>query len=104
MRLGRSVERTQQCAALYPGALLNRIDSNRTHWGEIDHQPVIRNPQADHAMSAATHADLEVETAGRPNSCPYVRDTAAANDQARLAVAPPVPYRTRRVIARTSRS
>src|ERR1700682_1656569 len=103
MLLGRSVERTQQCAALHPGAPLNRIDTTRTHRGEIDHQPVIRDPQADHAMSAATHADLEVEIAGRLNSCPHVRDIAAANDQAWLPVDHRVPDRARGVKARISR-
>jgi hypothetical protein len=53
-------------------------------------------------MSAATHADLEVEIAGSPNSCLHVRDTAASNDQARLPVDHRVPYGTRRVIAEIS--
>ena len=103
MLLGRPVQRTQKGAALYPRARLNRIDTNRTHRGEIDHQPVMRHPLAEHAMSTATNADLEVEIAGRPNSCPYVGDIAAANDEAWPPVDHRVPYRARRVIAGISR-
>src|ERR1700736_4674969 len=103
MLLGRPVQRTEQRATLHPGALRNRIDPNRTHRGEIDHQPVIRDPLAEHAMSAATHADLEVEIAGRPNRCLHVGDAAAANDQAWSPVDHRVPYRARRVEARISR-
>ncbi len=103
MCLGGSVDRTQQRAALYPRALLNRIHTNRTHRGQIDHQPVIRDPQADHAMPAATYADLEVEIAGRPNGCPHVGDSMAASDEAWSPVDHGVPYRARGVIARIPR-
>jgi len=80
MLLGRLVHRSQQCAALHPRALLNRVDTHCTHRREINHQSVIGDPHADHAVSAATHAGLEVEIAGRPHSGPYVRHVAAAND------------------------
>jgi hypothetical protein len=103
MLLGRSIHRTQQGAPLHPGALLTRIDSDRSHRGEIDHQPVIWDPLADHAMSAATHANLQAEIAGGQNRSPHVPDGAAANDQAWPAVDHRVPYRTCRVIARISR-
>src|SRR2546423_682950 len=103
MLLGRLVERTQQCAALHPCALLNRIDANHTHWGQIDHQPVIRNSQPDHAMSAATHADFEAEIAGSQNRGPHVRDITTASDQPWSPVDHRVPYRPRRVVARISR-
>ena len=104
MFLRRSVKRTQQCAALHPGALLDWIDPNRAHRGEIDHQAVIRHPETEHAVSAAAHADLEVEIAGRPNSCPHSRDMAAAKDQAWAPVDRRVPHRARRVIPGVSRS
>src|ERR1700730_10099655 len=103
MQLGRSVERTEQRAALHPRTLLDRIDANRTHRREIDHQPVIRDAVADHAVSAATHADLEVESAGGPHRGPHVRDVAAASDQTGPPVDHRVPYRTRRVVARIAR-
>src|SRR5438477_10373294 len=103
MLLGRLVERTQQCAALRPCALLNRIDANHTHRGQIDHQPVIRNSQPDHAMSAATHADFEAEIAGSQNRGPHVRDSTTASDHPWSPVDHRVPYRPRRVVARISR-
>src|SRR5438874_6268479 len=102
MRLGRSVERPQECAALDPGALLTRVDTNRTHRSEIDHQPIIWDSQAQHAVSTATDAELEVQVARGPNRCPHVRDVVAASDQARPPVDHRVPYRARRVIARVS--
>ena len=83
--------------------LLNRIDANHTHRGQIDHQPVIRNSQPDHAMSAATHADFEAEIAGSQNRGPHVRDSATASDQPWSPVDHRVPYRPRRVVARISR-
>ena len=102
MRLGRSVERPQECAALDPGALLTRVDTNRTHRSEIDHQPIIWDSQAQHAVSTATDADLEVQVARRPNRCPHVRNAAAANHETWSPVDHGVPYRARRVIARVS--
>ena len=98
MRLVRSVERTQQCAALHPGAFLSRVDTHRPHRCEIDRQPVPRDPEAEHAVSAAAHADLDVEIPGRQNGCPHVRDITAACDQTRPPIDHRVPYRARRVV------
>jgi hypothetical protein len=53
-------------------------------------------------MSATTHADLQIEIAGRPNSGLHVRYIAAANDEAWPPVDHRVPYRARRVKARIS--
>src|SRR6266581_6455145 len=103
MCLGRPVERTQQRATLNPCALLTRIDADLPHRGQIDHHPVIRNPQADHAMPTATHTDLEPKIASGPNGCRHVGDSAAASDEAWSPVDHGVPYRARGVIARISR-
>src|SRR3982074_3491271 len=102
MSLARSVERTQQCATLHPRAHLNRIDTHRPHGREIDHQPVIRDSKADHAVSAAAHANLEVEISARDPRCLPVRDTAAADDEPWPPVDQRVPNGTRRVVATIS--
>jgi glutathione S-transferase len=103
MLLGRAVERAEKCAALHPGALSNRIDPDRTHGGEIDHQAIIRNSQADHAVSPATHADLEIEIACRPNRCLHIRHIAAANDETGPPIDHRIPNGARRVVAGISR-
>src|ERR1700682_5734410 len=103
MLLGRSVEHPEQCAALHPGALPTRIDANASHRGEIDHQPVMRDREADHTMSAAPHADLEVEIASSPHRCPDVPNSAAADDDAWAPVDHRVPHRARRVVAGIAR-
>src|SRR6267378_1887075 len=103
MLLGRSVERTQQCAALHPRALANRIDANRTHRSEVDHQARMRDRMADDAMSATPHADLEPEIAAGPNSCLHVRDIAAANDESWSPVDHRIPDGARGVVAGISR-
>jgi hypothetical protein len=103
MLLGRAIKCTQQCPALHPGSLLNRIDANRPHRCEVDHESVIRDRLAEHAVSAAPHADLEVEIARRSNGCLHVRGIAAASDEAWPPVDHRVPHRARRVIARISR-
>ena len=50
-------------------------------------------------MSAASHADLEVEIAGRPNSCLHVADIATPSDQPWSPVDHRVPNRPSRVVA-----
>src|ERR1700716_3186389 len=103
MLLGRTGERTEKCTALHPGALSNRIDPDRTHRREIDHQAIIRDPQADHAVSPATHADLEIEIACRPNRCLYIRHIAAASDETWPPIDHRIPHGARRVVAGISR-
>ena len=65
MRLRGLVEGAEQRAALDPRPASVRIDPHGGHRGEVDHQTAVRHRQAEHAVAAAAHADLEVLLAGR---------------------------------------
>ena len=58
-----AIERAEQRPALHPGATALRIHADAAHRGQVDHEPVVRDAQAEHAVPAAAHADLEVALA-----------------------------------------
>jgi hypothetical protein len=91
--LGLGVERAEQRPALHRRAPAGRVDADRGHRGEVDHQAVVGDPEADHAVPAAPHADLQVQVAGGAHGRDHVADAGAAHDHPRAVVDHGVPHR-----------
>jgi hypothetical protein len=88
-----SIERAEQRSAPHPGTTALRIDAHTAHRGQVDHQTAVRDAEAEHAVPAAAHADLEVALAAVTNRLGHVVRARAANDRPRPAVDHGVPHR-----------
>ena len=70
MRLGGRIESPQQGAALNPRSSAIRVDADRTHRGQIDHQPALWHRQPDDAVSTAADTGPPVPRGGPPQPRP----------------------------------
>ena len=88
----------QQRAALDPGAAALRVDPDRVHRRQVDHQPAVGHRQPDDAVAAALHADLQAGLAAEPDGGHDVVGRRAARDQRRPPVDDGVPDLAMRVV------
>ena len=95
----RAIERPEQRAALHPGATALRVHADAAHRRQVDHEPVVRDAHAEHAVPAAAHADLEVAFTPVGDRLGHVVRARAAHDRPRAAVDHGVPHRPGLVVA-----
>ena len=101
-RAGSPVERAEQRAALDPGAPAVRVHPDAAERREVDHQAVLGHGQADHAVPAAAHADLETCCARRDRDDDVRRRRHARSS--RPPVDHHVPHRAGRVVPSNART
>ena len=53
------IQVSKQRATTDPGLASDRVDANRAHGGQVDHDSAVRHGKAEHAVAAALHSDLE---------------------------------------------
>ncbi len=91
VRLGGAIEIPEQRAALDVRAALGGIDANCAHRAEVDHQAPIRHREADDAVTAALHGDLEAGEAGVAERRGNILRRGAPRDEIRASVDHGVP-------------
>ena len=94
-----AVERAEERPALHPRAAALGIDTDAAHRGQVDLEPVLRDAEAEHAVPAAAHADLEVLLAAVADRLGHVVRARAADDRPRPAVDHGVPHRPGLVVS-----
>ena len=72
--LGGPVEFAPEHPAGCGGGLCLRVDANRLHVREVDHQPALAHRQAGDGVAAAADRHLEVVLAGEPHSAQGMTD------------------------------
>jgi hypothetical protein len=95
-----AVERAEQSPTLHPGATALRIDDNAAHRGQVDHEAALRHAEAEHAVPAAPHPDLEVAVSGVADRLGHVVRARAADYRARAPIDHGVPHGPRFVVSR----
>ena len=90
--LGLVIDVAPQGAALDAGRALDRIDRDRAHRREVDHDSVVADRGAGHVVAPASYGDLEVAVAGEAHRFGDVGGAAAAGDQSRAPIDGAVPY------------
>ena len=96
--LGGPVERAQQSPAADRGTAGDRVDPDAAHRRQIDHEAAVRHGQAEHAVPAAFHADLEARIPAVENGSRDVGRARATRDERRAPVNHRVPHRAMRVV------
>jgi hypothetical protein len=97
VRLGGHIECSQQGTALNPRTSTLRVDTDRTHGGQVDHQPALGHRQPDHAVPTAADPDLQTLATGLGNRDHDVASLPATSNQCRTAVHHRVPHPARLV-------
>jgi hypothetical protein len=80
VRLSGPIERAEQRPTLYPGTTPRHVDPHLAHWREVDHQPVVRHGKAEHAVTTAAHADVQVVIPAITDGRGYVAAVLAPHD------------------------
>jgi hypothetical protein len=89
--LGGPVQLAQQDAAGGPGDAGRRVDPDRLHQRQVDHQPAVHHRVPGHGMAAAPHRHRQVVFAGEADRLEDIVGPGAAGDQGRPAVDGAVP-------------
>src|SRR5205807_9630479 len=97
------VERAEQRTTLHPGAAAGRVHLDTAHHGQVDHDPAVRHREAEHAVPAAAHADLQVEIARGTHRGDHVPDAGAPDDHPGTPVDHRVPHGASLVVLRVAR-
>jgi hypothetical protein len=66
--------------------ICHRIDADRFHRREVDHQSMITDAESSTVVASVANGDREVLVAGEIDCCPDVCDIRAANDKVRAPI------------------
>jgi hypothetical protein len=88
-RLRGPVQVAEQRTARHPGATPVGVDAHRAQQRQVYHQAALRHRDAEHAVAAAAHPDLQVPRTGEADRGGDVGRAGAAGDDGR----PPVHHR-----------
>jgi hypothetical protein len=91
VRLRRTVERPEERPTLDPGPAPVGIDADVAHRRQVDHQPALGNGQAENAVAAAFHRDLEAGISAVADRRRNVVGGGTAGDQTRPSIDHRVP-------------
>ena len=83
MRVVRIVEDAPGRAAARSRSARARIDRDRVHVSQIDHDPVFAGAEARHAVSSSADGEIEAVVAGEIDCGRHVRRCGGAHDHAR---------------------
>ena len=100
VRLGRRVEVAEQGTAADPHPARVRVDDHLVHGTEVDHEAVVHDGRARHAVRPAAHGHLEAVGSGEPDGCLHVRLVGTSRDGERAAVDGRVPDAATLVVRR----
>ena len=92
VRLCLVVDISPQGTALDERRALDRIDRDRAHRRQVDHDPAIAHRGAGHIVTPAANRDLEISVAGEAHRCGHIRGAAAPGDEPRPSVDGAVPH------------
>src|SRR5215472_15267654 len=90
-RLRGSVELAPQNAARGPGGAGRRVNADRLHQGEVDHDPAVADGVTGHRVPAAADGDKEVALAREPDGGRHIVRAGATGDERRMAIDATVP-------------
>jgi hypothetical protein len=97
--LGGPVQVAQQRAATHPGATPVRVDPDRPHRRQVQHQPAVGHRDAQDAVAAAPHPQLQPQRPAQAHRGGDVGGAGAAGDDRRAPVDHRVPHLPRGVVA-----
>ena len=100
VRLGRRIEVAEQGTAAHLGPPRHGIHGHLVHRAEVDHQAVVHDGRARHAVRPAAHGHLEAVGSGEPDGCLHVRLVGTSRDGERAAVDGRVPDAATLVVRR----
>lgn len=86
------------CAALDPGPARLRIDANRAHERQVDHQALVAHGVAGNVVAAAAHRHAHSVCACEADRGDDVRNAMASRDQAWPAIDHAIPDDAGRII------
>jgi hypothetical protein len=102
--LRRPVELTQQRAAARPHRACSRVDLDRVHEREVDHQPVVAHGVPGDGVSAAAHRDGQIPFPRETDGLDDIVRARAPGDERRSPVDGAVPDAAGFVVAFLARS
>jgi hypothetical protein len=97
--LSRAVEFCPEDAARRSCSSRRRVDSDRLHEREIDHQPAVAHGVAGDGVTTSAYRDEQVVLTGKAHSLYDVVSTRTAGDERRMPVDGAVPDAARFVVA-----
>ena len=100
VRLGGRIECTEEGSALDPCPPTLRVDTDRAHRGQVDHQATLGHRQPDDTVATAADADLQTLLPSQRHGAHDVLGVAAADDQRRPTIHHGVPHRARLLVRR----